>query len=232
MEFSSEIKRYNISDLWTVKRLFWTFEGIKDSVERGEPLGYIGDNYQRFYIHFVSVIPNPSNALEYLVFGKTKVKENICSFQGTMKVTEAKVFFDKEIPILKQGFIKGEYCFYEDPNLKGSGILKGVFKTNFYIDTDSKIKYNALHIYSDGYNNNPFEGTWTSYTSGKSVKCNWGDFRIPDSDALGGGAAEFMPNDTYLKNGWENYKLLLSTDERQASEARHKEEIKWWITTE
>ena len=187
---------------------------------------------RRFFIHFISVIQSSANTLEYYVYGKTKLKSNICSFQGLIKIVESKIYLVRENSYHKQGVIKGEYCFYEDPNKKGSGILKGVFKTNFYIDTNSKIKYNSLGFISDDFNNNQFEGNWTSYKSKESKKCNWGDYRIPDSKELDSGAAEFIPIDKYVKNGWGTYLEQISTDKVKADEARRIEEVKWWNINE
>ncbi len=229
-DFLSEIKNNNIAELCTVKKLFWTFEGIKDSVDRAESIGYIGNNYQRFDIHFISVIQNPANSLEYFVYGKTKVKNNICNFQGLIEVDESKAYFDKEISKFKLGYLKGAYKFYEDPNQKDAGILNGVFKMDFYIDTNSKINY--LFWGGDSFKNMQFEGNWTAYKSTKSLKCNWGDYRIPNSKELDGGAGEFIPTDSYVKNGWENFRKMTSNDTIEAKKAIAEEMIKWWIDKE
>ena len=84
INFKSEIQQFDISDLWTIKIL----ETRNDTfvIERPEPLGYIGNSCQRFYIHFLSVIKNPNKGFEYFVYGKSKVKSNICSFQGFITI--------------------------------------------------------------------------------------------------------------------------------------------------
>jgi hypothetical protein len=197
----TELKNHNVSNLWTLKKIYWELEGEKDSTDRNEFLGFIGNNYQRFYIHFISVIQNPAKPLEYSVYGKTMVKNNICKFQGLIEISESESYIDDDDSSFVQGNIYGRYNFYEDPIQKGAGILKGKFKTRFFIDKDSEIKYNSLEFISDGYSNNEFEGTWTSYKSSESKECNWGDYRIPDSNELDGGASEFLPSDKYLKMG-------------------------------
>jgi hypothetical protein len=229
--YLTELKNHNVSNIWTLKKIPWEFEGEKDTSDR-EPIGFIGSNYQRFYIHFISVIQNPANPLEYYVYGKTMVKNNICKFQGLIEISESKSYIDDYDSSFVQGNIFGGYKFYEDPLQKGAGILKGKFKTRFFIDKDSEIKYNSLEFISDGYSNNEFEGNWTGYKSLESRKCNWGDFRIPDSDELGGGAAEFLPYDKYLKNGWESYRDQISSDNEISSKATEKEEKKWWLDIE
>lgn len=232
--FVTEIAKYDISDLWTLTKFRIEFENDTSWIERMEPLGYIGEHYQRFYIHFSSVIPNPVDRLQYFVYGKTRVKTNICAFQGLIKIKEAKTYYDKELPSIKQGFITGDYEFYEDPNQKGTGILKGKFRTNFYIDKNRLITYNSLLFVADGFENNQFEGIWASYKSKESKKCNWGDYRIPDSERLDHGGSEFNPADEYLKYDWENYKDLFSgsNEDKKVIEARKGGQIKWWIDKE
>ena len=227
--FSEKIKKYDISDLWTLDK--FQIENDTITVDRPEPLGYIGDNFQRFQIHFISAIKNPDNKLQYFIYGKTKVKENICTFQGTITIKKAQIYDEGDFSTLKQGFVKGQYAFYEDPDQKGSGILKGKFQTNFYINEKGEIKYDALMFVADGFSNNQFEGTWTSYKTGNSKKCNWGDYRIPDSGDLDVGTAEFSPSGRYVKNGWQNYipSWGYSPDNSESIEAKKKEKKKWWI---
>lgn len=222
------IKTKDVSRLWIGDRI-----NIDDTVtlERSEPLGFIGDNFQRFYIHFNSVIKNNKLNTEYLVYGKTRVKDNVCEFQGKIEITEAFTYYFTEISNLKQGYISGTYEFLENPSEKGSGVLKGKFSTNFFIDSQGQVQYNALLFDADGYENNQFEGIWTSYTSGKIKKCNWGDYRIPNSADLDGGAGEFAPTLQYVKNGWENYQKAWFYDltNSETKEARLREEEKWWL---
>lgn len=231
-DFSEEIKKYNLSELWTLEK--FQIENDTITVNRLEPLGLIGENFQRFHIHFISAIKSYDNELQYFIYGKTKVKENICSFQGILTIEESRTYDEGDIPPLKQGFVKGNYLFFEDPNQKGTGVLKGKFQTDFYIDEKGEIKYDALMFVFDGFANNQFEGTWTSYATGNSKQCNWGDYRIPGCNWLNGcdlGAGEFHINNKYVKNGWENYKLAWNTypESPEVIKAREKEAEKWWI---
>lgn len=230
-DFSDQIIQYDVSDLWTLTRFQTEFEGDTSTIARREPLGFIGENYQRFFIHFISAIQNPNNKLEYFVYGKTKVKENICSFQGIIKVTSSYLFVESEIPSISQGFIEGDYEFFEDADQKGTGILKGKFKTDFYIDKESNLKYDALSYVADGYKNNQFYGTWTNYKTGTPKKCNWGDNRIPDTVNFDVGVGEFHPLDKYVEFGWVNFQKAYSYSEnkQETLEARNKENDKWWL---
>ena len=228
-KFNEEIKKLDFSDLWTLSK-FDVKNGTK-KMDRLEPLGFIGDNYQRFNIHFISAIKNPYDPFEYLIYGKTRVKDNICTFQGKIKITSGQTYTMQELPNKQLGYINGQYEFFEDSDQKGTGILKGNFQSDFYIEENGTIKYNALMIVADGFKNNQFEGTWTSYITKKSKKCNWGDYRIPDSGDLDNGAGEFGPNNKYHDVGWANYNKAwgYSLNKPETQEARKKEKEKWWI---
>lgn len=89
-DFTEKIKKYDLSKLWTLNR--FQIENDTVSIERKAPLGFIGENYQRFQIHFISAIKNPNNQLEYFIYGKTKVKENICNFQGIITIIESRTY--------------------------------------------------------------------------------------------------------------------------------------------
>lgn len=151
-DFSEEIGEYDISELWLLDQ--FEIENDTASIERPAPLGYIRDNFQRLHIHFISAIQNPDNRLEYFIYGKSKVKENVCSFQGTITIEETRTYDEGDVPSLKQGFVKGRYTFYENPQQKGTGVLKGKFKTDFYINEKNEIKYDAIAFVADGFKNN------------------------------------------------------------------------------
>lgn len=226
-DYLSEIKMQDITYLWATENT-----SIYDNTPyTTKVLGFIGNDYQRFYIHFISTIQNPTNHLEYFVYGKTRVKENICSFQGLITITEAKTFLVEDNPKQKQGFVKGKYEFYEDPNQKSSGILKGTFQTDFYFDSIRGLQYGVI-IWGDGYFNNAFVGTWSDYKSGVTKICNWGYEGIPESGSLVSTSATwFLPDDKFAKFGWDNYiKAYRIEEETPANiEFRKKENEKWWL---
>ena len=228
----SEIAENDVSDLFTLSE--FRIENSERVVGRPEPLGYIGENFQRFYIKFLSVIQNPEKPLEYFVYGKTRVKNNICPFQGRIVIDKAIVFSGGEFPSIDNGAISGTYLFYEDSDYSGTGYFEGNFGSFFYFNKDGDIVYDALMWGIDGYENNQFEGTWTSYHSDNSKKCNWGDFRIPNSRDLDSGAGEFGPSEKYSEFGWESYRLayIYSSNYPGVEEARKKEKEKWWIDYE
>ena len=56
-DYLAPLKTRNLSYLWHADRL--VFYGTKSSDVFPEPLGFIGANYQRFYLHYGSVRPPP-----------------------------------------------------------------------------------------------------------------------------------------------------------------------------
>jgi hypothetical protein len=207
VDFYNRLKNYDLSSVFNPDSI--TDDGNK-KFNRPDPLGYIGDNYQRFKIHLLSVVKSNSNPYEYKISGKTKVRDNVCSFEGTITVIEAtydtsSLMRDIGFPTFKQGLITGHVKISEDRAQPGSGTIEGKLTTDIYFDDKNKIHYQALMLVADGFCNNQFEGKWTSYKTRKVKKCNWGDFRIPDSRELDFGTGEFSVNPAYEVNGWENY---------------------------
>ena len=206
--FFDQIKNYDLSTVLTADSfLAEDREDSKYKIKRAEILGFIGEDYQRFFIHFVSVIQNSTNPYEYLVYGKTKVKETICSFQGTITVRQSRIYKSGDIPTYKQGFTTCDVILYEDKKQSSTGFIKGKLKSEFLIDNKGQSRYDALMFVGDGFSNNQFVGSWTSYKINISKKCNWGDYRIPECGELDIGAGEFSVNEKYVKNGWLSYML-------------------------
>lgn len=229
VDFLPEIKQFDISELWTLNKIKYVFKNDTNIVERQEPLGYIGENYQRFYIHFISAIQSSMNTLEYYVKGKSRVKNWIFSFQGLITITDSKIYNDEGTANIKKGFVKGEYKFFEILGQNEAGITKGVFRTDFYLDKNGKITYDALQFNSDGFKNNQFEGIWTNFNGSFSIKCNWGDYRIPDSGDLDVGVEEFSVGQKYIPNGWLSYMVANGMMSNMDIGYEDVERKKWWL---
>lgn len=206
-------------------------------------LGYIGNNYQRFDIKFLSIIKNVDSPSKYYIYGKSRVKNNLCDFQGELEIIHIRLLGERERlefynEAMKHGdkdaaeahkykrfILLARYTFHEDINKKGTGLFSGVLKSNFYIDGDD-IKYDDLEKgRKDDFRNNQFVGIWQSYKTKVSKKCNWGEYRIPNSSDLDIGAGEFSPNRRYISYGWDVYiKAYLDSN----SEALKEEKKLWW----
>lgn len=169
-DFLDQARQVDFSDLWTL-------DSIPVENDQLVKRGFIGEEQQRIDVHFISVIQDPENQLHYLVYGQTDVKGNICDFQGVIKVDTAQMKIDDEFALLKRGFIKGSYKFFEDKDQTHTGTFNGRFVTHFFIDEKGKLQYDALYGSSIGFRNNQFEGSWTEYRSGDVRKCSWSDRR-------------------------------------------------------
>lgn len=209
-EYLSKIMHYDLSKLWT-------HENYSNAI-----VGFIGKNYQRLQIHFSMIIKNQEVPSQYFVYGKSKVKENICEFLGTINLLHARRLKESEYDTVTQGTLVAEYRFFESRNQRHTGVFKGIMKSHWYINRKGDIKYDDLSIEADGFSNNEFVGVWRSYATQESKMCNWAEFRVPYSDDLDIGAGEFSPNPQYLKYGWENYESVWGDYEKELK----KDE--WW----
>jgi hypothetical protein len=195
-----------------------------------EPLGFIGDNFQRFFIHFITVKKSNANPYQYIITGKTKVKENTCQFSGIIQIVKARLFKEQVDKKYKQGSVECTILFYEDSMQNSTGFFKGKLTSKFYLDERNQLFYDDLEIGADGYRNNQCEALWTSYATRKTKKCNWGDYRIPQCKALDSGDGEFAVNKKYNLFGWKNYRIALSDDPwvKGTGQARKAEKKHWW----
>jgi hypothetical protein len=219
-EAKNRIAKSNFGPLWT--RLH----------DNDRVLGFIGDNYQRLRIVILSATKHPSQPDTYNVTGKTMVKDVIRGFTGTMKITKASSTRGSELEedyksekIKEAGSVVGEYHFLEDAKLTNTGRFDGVFATDWYVDRNRRLQYDEVMAGADGYRNNQFAGTWTSYRTKASKPAHWGDSRIPVSGGLDVGDGEFWVDSQYLPNGWQSHRDAYS---KQDKRALMEERSKWW----
>jgi hypothetical protein len=226
--FDDSIFKNDFSKIWTTTKI--NVDPKETSPYRPEPIGFIGENYQRLYIHFLNVVKRRPKC--YFVNGKSKVNSNICDFNGIITIEQARQFttpYNKDdgnyidSRIITQGILTGQYALIEDSTQLNSGEYKGTFILSFYITKSGEIFYNTRDYLSDNYINIQFSGTWKSYSTRELKIANWGDYRIPESGDLDVGAAFFSPADKYLKYGWQLYR-----DAILSKEYRVKEQQKWW----
>lgn len=226
-ELLGDLSKYDYSDIWLQRN---------DAI-----LGFIGsDTYQRLRIKFLSIIKSAEDSTKYYVYGKSKVKSNVCQFMGEIKLRHIRLVNNPDKQFQYEEAKGGEvdpkrflqpayvlvayYHLFEDPKQKGSGHFEGILKTNFYTYKNT-IAYNDLTLgTNDSYANNQYVGVWISYATGVSKQCNWGEYRIPYSGDLDYGAGEFSPNTQYYTYGWESYAKMPYGDKA----AKEEEERKWW----
>jgi len=250
--FYLSIKTYDLSKLWRGDSIQvlenerypdgkLIFEA-QTSDKFPEPYGFIGLDFQRFYIHYLTIKKDTGNAYRYLVTGKTKVKDSVRSFKGTITVVKAKVSKESTIMMVPKPdnkknevkFTQGvAYCdinFQEDTAKPASGTITGKLTTRFYLDSAQHIFYDNLNNISDSYCNNQFIGLWKKHKTDSIKRCNWGDYRIPACGDLDEGSGGFSPADKYLLNGWQNYRDAYSggNDAVKIKRAVNGENVKWW----
>lgn len=217
-----QYNNYDFSELWT-------------KTENHLIYGIIGTEHQRIRIKLISIEKNPSNPNEYLVYGKSSVKQTICCFTGTIKLKKIREVKNlhfgvdslyKDKGIKTQGILVADYKFKENIEQNHSGIFKGKLYSKWYLDSENKIQYDDIQSISDGYINNAFIGTWISNKTGKEKICNWADYRVPNANRdFDIGAGEFSPSEKYYNQGWENYQKAWLYKNKKAK----KEELKkWW----
>ncbi len=221
--YLNDFNTYNFSNVWTQTKETLIF-------------GIIGENHQRIRIKLLSVKKNPKKGNEYFVYGKSKVKNNILEFKGTitlkkvLKLNKLSYGVDNMYKgkLKCQGILIGDYLLKENSSKKGSGIFKGTVYSKWCIfnKSEKQISYDNINNYSDGFENNSFIGTWKSFRTGKEKICNWGDYRVPmANDDFDWGVGDFSPSDKYLEFGWESYRKAQDSTNKKAIEIEQK---KWW----
>lgn len=218
-EHKTQFVNKDLSVLWT-------------STDNSLVYGFIGDNYQRIRIKFTPATKDIKDPYTYNITGRSMVKNNICDFKGTLKVTNIRKIKTmsygvdgeyKDKGIKAQYIVLGDHLLSENRSQKFSGQFKGAFRADLYLTTDGKIHYDNIDLNADGYSNDQFVGSWISYDKKVVKTCNWGDYRIPNSGDLDIGAAEFSPADKYLPFGWQT--LRDSYSKPQAKKEEHRD---WW----
>lgn len=231
--FLNQIKTYNLATLWRADRL--RLISLKETEPFPEPLGILGKNCQRFYIHYTSVIKDPANPYRYNVQGKTRVGNTVRTFTGTVTVTKAGIFKpgvnNPYAPEPYKGYKRGKLVcrvvLNEAGSAPGSGDINGELSSDFCINAQNQLLYDTLDFGIDGYGNNQFTGTWTAHGSKAAQKLQYGDITLPDpkfSDVYG-----ITVPPEYEKYGWQSFVAAIPNDFRPASKAAIAEEKRqWW----
>lgn len=193
-----EFAKYNFPDLWL-------------KTENDLVYGIMGEENQRILIKILTAVKSPDNPREYIIQGKSKVKDNVCAFNR--KITIQKINESKRIHFgpdnefknraKTQGLLIAKYEFFEQKNQRLSGVFSGILRTKWYLDKNNRMTYDDINFQSDGYFNNSFVGIWKMYDSKLVKKCNWADYRVPNSNCdFDIGAGDFSISKKYRENGW------------------------------
>lgn len=244
--FSQDLCRINIMDSEKLlpnneiqKFLHYDFSELWLQTNNNLVYGILVDDFQRIQIKLISISKNINNQNEYFVYGKSKVKENICEFVGKItiyKIQESKrEYFGvddefKNSGIKAQGLLSAKYEFFENKLQSHSGYFTGNLESKWFLNKEEKIKYDNINIHSDGYFNNAFVGNWKMYNSKVEKKCHWGDYRVPSVDCgFDIGASEFSVAEKYHKKGWIDIALKGKIGSLDIIEAKSIDTVKnWW----
>jgi hypothetical protein len=181
---------------------------------RNDFLGYIEPDFRRLKIKFTSIKKDPVAQDQYIVTGYSIVKNIKCDFEGVIKLIQVREYKQmhfgvddeyKDRGIQSQGILLAEYVFNENKEQKFSGIFEGIMTLYWYLEENGHIAYDDIESFADNYKNNQYVGTWTQYNGTKRKVANWGEDRIPFSEDLDIGAAEFSPDPKYYKQGWQDF---------------------------
>lgn len=173
-------------------------------------IGYLGTDYQKMDMTFQSV--KKESDTSYLISGFSKVSGHTQSFSGSLHIIDVRELNEYEYgpdnfskgQIRKQGICIARYSLKEQ---KDYGVFSGISLFRWYTDQSDSLHYDDINEDSDSYSNNLFAGIRQNGSGGQTVKCAWGQYRIPDCGNLDIGAAEFTVNPAYAANGWETPKV-------------------------
>lgn len=236
-DIMNEEKLYQTNELENF--LKFDFSELWLNTENNLVYGILGDDFQRIQIKLVSISKNSNNPNEYFVYGKSKVKENICDFVGKiiiLKIQESKrIHFgvDDEFinsGIKTQGLLTAKYEFFENKLQSHSGFFTGNLETKWFLDKEDKMQYDNINMHADGYFNNAFVGSWKMYDSKLEKKCHWGDYRVPSVECgFDIGSGEFSVAEKYHKKGWIDVSLNGKVGSLDTIEAKSIGTTKnWW----
>lgn len=211
---------YDFSPLW-----------MQSNKDNGGPYGFIGPHCQRLRIRILTIKRDTADHALYHVTGKTQVAGHVSAFSGVLRVEQVRELRQLDVrvdevasPAKKEGVALATYELQEAVAQSKTGVFRGIAKINWYLDKRGRLRYDDISL-GDGFCNNQFVGAWTSYTTKETLRCNWGDYRIPNSGSFDIGAGDFSPDPKYYPYGWQNFKGLNSENSKVRWQ---RENIAWW----
>jgi len=206
---------YNFSKIW--------LSGI------WEQNGVLGNNYQRIQFHIDSIYKSANDDKIYVVIGKSKVKDNICSFKGELKIISIFVNTDCEYSMYRYcGELFASYTFYEDSTKNHSGIFTGINECNIFIDDiHEEINLDESRSEGDWYWNRSYVGIWINYSKTLQKKCIWGERILPFTFDFDIGDGDRYINEKYVNNGWKTY--MDGSEMIEVGKNKWEIKDKWWL---
>jgi hypothetical protein len=178
--------------------------------------GVFDTMYQRIQFHFESIERDKINSCIYHINGADRLKSLVTTFSGEVKIEKIVKnvgnIYDPKVPSDdKLVEFNGTFEFREDEKTRGSGVFSGTLYFKLSQNKENKLVDDMGEYMGDGFYNFTYEGTWTSYKTGRMKKFIWGQGRFPNTGDFDIGDGEMMVNEKYLKNGWQhddNWRLI------------------------
>ncbi|MBP3243518.1 MAG: hypothetical protein J6M59_00240 [Bacteroidaceae bacterium] len=139
-------------------------------------IGFIS-NGQRLYIHFDRITKNAENPSVYNIEGKSRTKQNICNFYGSLKIDS--FVCTQDCGLVKSYILNARYKLHEDSTNIGSGVFSGKLTIPFFIYSDSVFGGSLCKN-----SNKPilFEGFWESNRTKVCKNTVWYAYRTANTD--------------------------------------------------
>lgn len=146
-----------------------------------------------------------ANPCLYHVAGKTRVKNNVCAFTGTITTVKARRYRRNETdyPQFQRGEVTCRVELAENRQPPSRGPLRGEMVSYWCRDARGPLRYDVLEAQADGFGNSQCRAARTSCATGRRQGCQWGDFTMPEPGALNVGVASSVLNPKYKANGWQ-----------------------------
>ncbi len=171
--------------------------------------GVIGNDNQRIQMRVLSVEKDASQKGIYKIRGKSKVKNNICNFEGQLDIVQILLLdkgnIDCENPEMSEGILSGKYLLCEDSTQNHVGCFEGEF-TTLFDEVNSKVK--SFKGWYDVQGVNDFIGSWTSYGKQQNKYCSWGYLLPPNKGNILYKSYDnevYAFNSLFLDKGWKSY---------------------------
>ena len=224
-------QKFKVGKLRLAPGFFKTSNSWEDQPYAAPVNGILGNDFKRIEVYIYPDMIR-TDSLTYTLRGRTKVKRNVCDFVGEVRIKKIYHFPDKD-PLEDFYKIIAEYTFKENRDKNGTGVFRGIFSANGYIEDDAPgvIKVDERFVDGDGYENRTYVGTWQRYKNPSVVKrCVWGDYRLPFTFDFDIGDGEMWVNPKYASPEWDRYSKFedIEYTETKNGKIRAKYKNPWW----
>ncbi len=198
-----------------------------EELENPEVLnGFFGPTHYRLALMLLAVRQDDTLPLVYHVRGKSRFKNVVLPFAGTITLTqllEQPHYSTQEVAIAQREkwvlpdvnrelyTAVGRFELREQAGQRGAGVYRGTVAFNFGIAENGKPDYAWRTDRTAAHNTQlEYAGTWTSNATKRQIKVLWAKdlFNNPDVEALDIftlGDRERTINPKYAKLGWSDY---------------------------